>query len=310
MKKIVASVGLVALGASGLQAASSPITLDAAKPFSISASLRGFYDDNINSAPDNAVLDSGGVHYYRSSVGFEVSPSLIVNWTPVEQTTIGIGYTYTFKYYENKPLNNADNFDQTHKFDLSLDHAFSERYQVSVKDSFVIGQEPDLFVDAGCRESSAYRAVWSGLARGETMTTTIKCHARGGRPVWLNSIYAPILDESGRPYKIVEYSTDFTAEALLAEQLQTAVHVTQLAVKESIGGDLVARIEAPQLSGEVGQMVSDVNSLLNARMVLVGRVKALTVEVQPHRERSRAATMRCPVQPNPRPPVSRKRPPR
>ena len=144
----------------------------------------------------------------------------------------------------------------------------------------LIGRKHDLFVDAGYRESSAYRAVWSGLARGETMTTTIKCHARGGRPVWLNSIYAPILDESGRPYKIVEYSTDFTAEALLAEQLQTAVHVTQLAVKESIGGDLVARIEAPQLSGEVGQMVSDVNSLLNARMVLVGRVKALTVEVQ------------------------------
>src|SRR6185369_12905125 len=35
-------------------------------------------------------------------------------------------------------------YDQTHSFALSLDHSFNERYQISVRDSFVIGQEPDL----------------------------------------------------------------------------------------------------------------------------------------------------------------------
>ena len=53
MKKIVASVGLVALGASGINAVqaqdvSSP---PPEKPWNVSASLRGFYDDNYVTAP-------------------------------------------------------------------------------------------------------------------------------------------------------------------------------------------------------------------------------------------------------------------
>ena len=65
-----------------------------------------------------------------------------------------------------------------------------------------------------------------------------------GTVLKVNGNFVKILDEAGRPCKVVEYATDFTAQALLAEPLQTAVHVTQLAVKESIGGDLVARIES------------------------------------------------------------------
>ena len=57
MKRIVASVGLVALGASGLRADSdSDLTQNPNKPWSVSATLRGFYDDNINAAPRQRLL--------------------------------------------------------------------------------------------------------------------------------------------------------------------------------------------------------------------------------------------------------------
>jgi len=141
MKKVIVSVGLVALGASGLQAASdSGTTPDTSKPWSVSATLRGFYDDNVNSLPNNATPMPGTS---RGSSGFEVSPSIIASW-PLEQTTISLGYVYSFKYYENKPSGNAENYDQSHDFNASLSHYFSERYQVNVRDAFVIGQEPDL----------------------------------------------------------------------------------------------------------------------------------------------------------------------
>ena len=130
MKKIVASVGLVALSASGLQAQST----ESAKPWSVSATLRGFYDDNVTTT-------SGAGR--QSSFGFQVSPSIGVGWD-LQQTTISLNYTYQLNYYEKKPAGNADNYDQTHIFLAALTHAFSPRYNVVVQDSFVIGQEPDL----------------------------------------------------------------------------------------------------------------------------------------------------------------------
>src|SRR5947208_11184858 len=85
MKKIVASVGLVAVSAaSGVQAASlAGITSEGAKPWSVSATLRGFYDDNINTAHSSSAK--------QSTYGFEVSPALTLNWV-LEQTTMSLGY--------------------------------------------------------------------------------------------------------------------------------------------------------------------------------------------------------------------------
>jgi hypothetical protein len=141
MKRIVASVSLVAIGASGLQAGLMPgLTTESGKPFTASATLRGFYDDNINTWANDAALPAG---YQRSSTGFEISPSLQFSF-PWEQTSLSFGYVYSLKYYENKPVNNTDNYDQTHQFNAAFTHAFSERYQFRVLDSFVIGQEPDM----------------------------------------------------------------------------------------------------------------------------------------------------------------------
>jgi hypothetical protein len=141
MKKIVASVGLVAVGASGLQAAVLPaLTTESGKPWNVSATLRGFYDDNINTYPNNQPMVPG---YERSSIGFEFSPGLEIS-LPMEQTTINFGYVYSMKYYENKHIGSTGNVDNTQNFHAGLNHAFSERYSLRVRDSFVIGQEPDM----------------------------------------------------------------------------------------------------------------------------------------------------------------------
>jgi hypothetical protein len=156
MKRIVASVGLVALGTSGLQAdTASSLTSESAKPWSVSTTLRGFYDDNINSAPDNAVLA------HRGTMGFEVSPAITVSW-PWEQTSLNLGYIYSFKDYQFKPAGNTDTVDMTHSFNASLDHSFNELYRANVRDSFVIGQEPD-FLRAGNTYSTFQRLSGSNI---------------------------------------------------------------------------------------------------------------------------------------------------
>jgi hypothetical protein len=57
---------------------------------------------------------------------------------------VAASYIYAIKYYDHTPQGNADRFDQTHTFNLAVNHAFSPRYQISAVDSFVIGQEPDM----------------------------------------------------------------------------------------------------------------------------------------------------------------------
>ena len=81
MKRVIASAGLLALSAAG--AAAQLITAD--KPWSISGSLRGFYDDNVNTAPEGP----GKV----DSFGFEIGPAAAVdfNWGP---TTFKGSYAY------------------------------------------------------------------------------------------------------------------------------------------------------------------------------------------------------------------------
>src|SRR5436190_1738437 len=107
MKRIVASVGLLAVGASAVQAATaaSLSTGTPVKPWSGSATLRGFYDDNVGTAPD-------GFEHIKS-FGFEVKPGFDLNWS-VEQTTLTLEYRYSFRYYDKTPPGNSEKYDQSH----------------------------------------------------------------------------------------------------------------------------------------------------------------------------------------------------
>ena len=130
MKRIAASVGLVALGASGLQAADTAnlSSMQVDKPWSVSATLRGFYDDNINTSKNNKV----------HAFGFEISPSVSLGMAG-EQTSASLSYTYSGKFFDHAPGGTSDKWDHTHTFDAGLSHTFRPQVQVGVRDSFVVG---------------------------------------------------------------------------------------------------------------------------------------------------------------------------
>jgi hypothetical protein len=91
-------------------------------------------------------------------MGFEVSPAIAVSW-PWEQTSLSLSYVYSFKDYQFAPIGNTGSnrtIDMTHAFNASLNHTFNELYSLSVRDSFVIGQEPD-FLRAGNTYSTFQR---------------------------------------------------------------------------------------------------------------------------------------------------------
>jgi Putative beta-barrel porin 2 len=135
MKKLIASAGLVAVGTASLHAAADDgyglTRQEASKPWSISASLRGFYDDNFLAAPKKFEEDSWGM---------EFSPAFALNF-PMETSYLHLGYIYSLRYYFDRDDENADH---SHDFNLKAEHRFSERYRVELADSFVFAQEPEV----------------------------------------------------------------------------------------------------------------------------------------------------------------------
>lgn len=138
MNKFVASAGILAVSAAALQAQPEAglSRIERSKPWSISASLRGFYDDNYTTSP-NAIAPN--------SFGVEVTPSVSLN-LPLEQTFIGVSYIYSMRYYENRSRNSADH---SHQFNAKLGHAFTERYRIDLNESFVVAQEPQIIDPSG-----------------------------------------------------------------------------------------------------------------------------------------------------------------
>ena len=93
MKKFFVSVGLIAAGTASLQAAYAPEWNSAsASMWSVSGTLRGFYDDNYETASSGAKI---------GSFGMEVSPQISLN-VPLQQTELGMRYIYGLYYYQRR----------------------------------------------------------------------------------------------------------------------------------------------------------------------------------------------------------------
>ncbi|UDF03925.1 PAS domain S-box protein [Asticcacaulis sp. AND118] len=75
----------------------------------------------------------------------------------------------------------------------------------------VVGQHHRLFVAPTYAEGEDYRTFWQKLARGESLSAIYQRFGKGGRAIWLQATYNPILDAAGRPVKVVKYATDITA---------------------------------------------------------------------------------------------------
>src|SRR3989454_828320 len=133
MKKIIASASLAALGAASLHGAYAPglSPQEKSKAWTISGTLRGFYDDNPTASIGKDKQESWGL---------ELSPSLAVNLA-LDQTLIGFNYTYDMRYYEARPRHEADH---SHRVTLKINHAITERYKLEVSDSFNYAQEAEL----------------------------------------------------------------------------------------------------------------------------------------------------------------------
>lgn len=96
------------------------------------------------------------------------------------------------------------------------------------------GRHHKMFVDPETSTSAEYRDFWAMLNRGEYTQAEYKRLGKGGREVWIQGSYNPILDLSGRPFKVVKYASDVTRRVLLERETEQQQQKTAELVHEVI----------------------------------------------------------------------------
>jgi methyl-accepting chemotaxis protein len=127
----------------------------------------------------------------------------------------------------------------------------------------VVGQPHRMFVDPAYAGTPAYLQFWSDLNAGKSISEVLKRVTRQGAEVWIQAVYAPVKDETGRVTKIIKIASDVTAQIKASRLLEQAVTETKMIVAAAKENDLTQRIPLDGKSGDIGALCAGVNGMLD-----------------------------------------------
>ncbi len=149
--------------------------------------------------------------------------------------------------------------------------------------SEVQGRPHSMFVEPTHRDSAEYRAFWQRLNQGEYQSGQFKRVGKSGKEVWIEASYNPILDLNGKPFKVVKYATNITAQVELLDNLKTMIDRNFGEIDSAIS---VSSHEADQAIGAVKQTSASVQNMAMNTEQLAQSVR----EIAQTMTRSSAAT--------------------
>ncbi|TYP88955.1 methyl-accepting chemotaxis protein [Blastococcus xanthinilyticus] len=110
----------------------------------------------------------------------------------------------------------------------------------------VKGKHHRIFCDPAHADSVEYRQFWEKLAAGEFSSGEYRRVGKGGREIWIQATYNPILDADGKPFKVVKFAVDITAGKLRAAEVEariTAVDRAQAVIEFDLDGNVLSANE-------------------------------------------------------------------
>lgn len=159
------------------------------------------------------------------------------------------------------------------------------------------GKSHSLLVEASYRNSPEYREFWAALNRGEFQTAEFKRVGKGGREIWIQASYNPILDLNGRPFKIVKFATDVTPQVIRrmkselvssmmdtiasgAEELNSSVREISASMQKSreAADDAFDRaVEADHTTGRLSAVAQSMNGILGLINNITNQINLLAL---------------------------------
>ena len=104
------------------------------------------------------------------------------------------------------------------------------------------GQHHSLFVEPEFKISHEYKAFWDNLNRGEFESKEYKRLGKGGKEVWIQASYNPIFDLNGKPFKVVKFATDVSAQKMSTADFSgqiDAIGKSQAVIEFNMDGTII-----------------------------------------------------------------------
>ncbi|MDF1750521.1 MAG: PAS domain-containing methyl-accepting chemotaxis protein, partial [Alphaproteobacteria bacterium] len=104
------------------------------------------------------------------------------------------------------------------------------------------GKHHSMFAEPGAQNTDAYRTFWDSLRKGDHQSSRYRRFGNGGREVWLQATYNPILNSKGEVERVVKFATDVTEETLHMANYEgqvTAISKSQAVIEFETDGTII-----------------------------------------------------------------------
>jgi methyl-accepting chemotaxis protein len=108
------------------------------------------------------------------------------------------------------------------------------------------GQHHRMFAEPGYGNSREYNEFWQDLNRGNFASGEFKRVGKFGKEVWIQATYNPIMDHNGKPFKVVKFASDITAQKIQAADYSgqiEAISKSQAVIEFNMDGTIITANE-------------------------------------------------------------------
>jgi len=123
------------------------------------------------------------------------------------------------------------------------------------------GKHHRMFCEAAYTNSQEYANFWAKLNRGELDSGVSRRLGKGGKEVWIQASYNPIMDAKGKVYKVAKFATDVTAQKKAQLELEACIAEAQKSLGALAQGDLTQQMEGAY-QGELEKIKESINAAL------------------------------------------------
>lgn len=137
------------------------------------------------------------------------------------------------------------------------------------------GRHHSMFVEPSVKDSAEYRNFWAALGRGEYQAAEYRRIGKGGKEVWIQASYNPVLDLNGKPFKVVKFATDVTQQVTARRKIEAAQKIISENLETIDHAITDANHQSTTVAASSGQTTNNVQSVAAGAEELNASVKEI-----------------------------------
>lgn len=133
------------------------------------------------------------------------------------------------------------------------------------------GKHHGIFVEPAYKNSIEYRQFWEALNRGEAQTSEFKRIAKGGREIWIQASYNPIMDLKNKVVRVVKTATDVTQMVITRTENEAGMNEAVKVLTGVAAGNLTQKMNL-EYKGTFADIKKAVNATVDRLYDMVRRI--------------------------------------